>query len=284
MKSFFVREKVKQYICVLLGTLAMAVAVVMFFDATGVVVGGVTGIAIILKNLFGVPMWLVNAMINIPLFIAGYKILDRDIFVKTLYGTIALTIFLGIVPSYNLLTGNLLVDIIIGGVLMGTGLGLIFVSYASSGGTDLLATLINVKIRHISIPRIMAAIDGLIVIGGAFVFGIEKGIYAIIAIYIVTKVSDEIMEGPNKAKLIYIISDKSEEISGYIVNKICRGVTYINATGAYTNEPKKMIMCVVSGKEMVKIKQNLYQIDENAICFVGDIREAFGEGFTKYRR
>lgn len=284
MKSFFVREKVKQYICVLLGTLAMAVAVVMFFDASGVVVGGVTGIAIILKNLFGVPMWLVNAMINIPLFIAGYKILDRDIFIKTLYGTIALTIFLGIVPNYNLLTGNLLVDIIIGGVLMGTGLGLIFVSYASSGGTDLLATLINVKIRHISIPRIMAAIDGLIVIGGAFVFGIEKGIYAIIAIYIVTKVSDEIMEGPNKAKLIYIISDKSEEISGYIVNKICRGVTYINATGAYTNEPKKMIMCVVSGKEMVKIKQNLYQIDENAICFVGDIREAFGEGFTKYRR
>lgn len=284
MKSFFVREKVKQYICVLLGTLAMAVAVVMFFDATGVVVGGVTGIAIILKNLFGVPMWIVNAMINIPLFIAGYKILDRDIFIKTLYGTIALTIFLGIVPNYNLLTGNLLVDIIIGGVLMGTGLGLIFVSYASSGGTDLLATLINVKIRHISIPRIMAAIDGLIVIGGAFVFGIEKGIYAIIAIYIVTKVSDEIMEGPNKAKLIYIISDKSEEISGYIVNKICRGVTYINATGAYTNEPKKMIMCVVSGKEMVKIKQNLYQIDENAICFVGDIREAFGEGFTKYRR
>lgn len=284
MKSFFVREKVKQYIYVLLGTLAMAVAVVMFFDATGVVVGGVTGIAIILKNLFGVPMWLVNAMINIPLFIAGYKILDRDIFIKTLYGTIALTIFLGIVPNYNLLTGNLLVDIIIGGVLMGTGLGLIFVSYASSGGTDLLATLINVKIRHISIPRIMAVIDGLIVIGGAFVFGIEKGIYAIIAIYIVTKVSDEIMEGPNKAKLIYIISDKSEEISGYIVNKICRGVTYINATGAYTNEPKKMIMCVVSGKEMVKIKQNLYQIDENAICFVGDIREAFGEGFTKYRR
>ena len=284
MKSFFVREKVKQYIYVLLGTLAMAVAVVMFFDATGVVVGGVTGIAIILKNLFGVPMWLVNAMINIPLFIAGYKILDRDIFIKTLYGTIALTIFLGIVPNYNLLTGNLLVDIIIGGVLMGTGLGLIFVSYASSGGTDLLATLINVKIRHISIPRIMAAIDGLIVIGGSFVFGIEKGIYAIIAIYIVTKVSDEIMEGPNKAKLIYIISDKSEEISGYIVNKICRGVTYINATGAYTNEPKKMIMCVVSGKEMVKIKQNLYQIDENAICFVGDIREAFGEGFTKYRR
>ena len=284
MKSFFVREKVKQYIYVPLGTLAMAVAVVMFFDATGVVVGGVTGIAIILKNLFGVPMWLVNAMINIPLFIAGYKILDRDIFIKTLYGTIALTIFLGIVPNYNLLTGNLLVDIIIGGVLMGTGLGLIFVSYASSGGTDLLATLINVKIRHISIPRIMAAIDGLIVIGGSFVFGIEKGIYAIIAIYIVTKVSDEIMEGPNKAKLIYIISDKSEEISGYIVNKICRGVTYINATGAYTNEPKKMIMCVVSGKEMVKIKQNLYQIDENAICFVGDIREAFGEGFTKYRR
>lgn len=166
---------------------------------------------------------------------------------------------------------------------MGAGLGLIFASYASSGGTDLMATLINRKIRYISIPKIMAIIDGIIVIAGAFVFGVEKGIYAIIAIYIVTKVSDTIMEGPNRAKQIYIISDKYDEIGNYILENINRGVTYIQSRGAYTKKEKNMIMCVVSSKEMVKIKQNLYRIDENAICFVGDIREAFGEGFTKYR-
>lgn len=283
MKSFFVVEKIKQYIWIAIGTILMSVAVVVFFDTTGVVVGGVTGVAIILKELFGVPMWLVNALINIPLFIMGFKTLDRDIFYKTLFGTVSLTVFLGLVPYLNVLTGNLLVDIIMGSVIMGAGLGLIFASYASSGGTDLMATLINRKIRYISIPKIMAIIDGIIVIAGAFVFGVEKGIYAIIAIYIVTKVSDTIMEGPNRAKQIYIISDKYDEIGNYILENINRGVTYIQSRGAYTKKEKNMIMCVVSSKEMVKIKQNLYRIDENAICFVGDIREAFGEGFTKYR-
>lgn len=276
-------EKIKQYIWIAIGTILMSVAVVVFFDTTGVVVGGVTGVAIILKELFGVPMWLVNALINIPLFIMGFKTLDRDIFYKTLFGTVSLTVFLGLVPYLNVLTGNLLVDIIMGSVIMGAGLGLIFASYASSGGTDLMATLINRKIRYISIPKIMAIIDGIIVIAGAFVFGVEKGIYAIIAIYIVTKVSDTIMEGPNRAKQIYIISDKYDEIGKYILENINRGVTYIQSRGAYTKKEKNMIMCVVSSKEMVKIKQNLYRIDENAICFVGDIREAFGEGFTKYR-
>ena len=283
MESFLLYEKVKQYITIVFGALIMATAVVMFFDASGVVVGGVTGVSIILKEVAGVPMWIVTAGVNIPLFIAGYKILDRDVFGRTLVGTVALTIFLGILPKFNLLTGDLLVDIIIGSVLMGSGLGFIFTSYASSGGTDLLATLIGVKIRHISIPKIMAAIDGVIVAGGATVFGIKKGIYALIAVYIVTKVSDSIMEGPNRAKLIYIVSNESEAVGKYIVNNVKRGVTYLHATGAFTNSRKNVIMCVVSSKEMVKIKQNLYQIDENAICFVGDIREAFGEGFTKYR-
>lgn len=282
MKSFVVKEKIKQYIKVTIGTLAMAFAVVNFFEPVGVVAGGVTGIAIILKSTLGLPMWVVNGIVNIPLFAAGYKILEKDIFIKTMYGTAALTVFLGIMPYMGVGTGNLLADIIVGGVLMGGGLGLIFAAYASSGGTDLLATLINVRIKYISIPRILAAIDGVIVLAGAFVFGTEKGIYAIIAIYIVTKVSDRITEGPHRAKMMYIISEKSTEIGGYIVNNIGRGVTYINATGAYTNSSKNMIMCVVSAKEMVKIKQNIYRIDEKTICFVGDIGEAFGEGFTKY--
>ena len=261
----------------------MAVSVVMFFDATGVVVGGVTGVAILMKHIIGVPMWLVNAAINIPLFIVGYKILERDTFYRTLLGTVSLTVFLGVVPFFDLLTGELLVDIIIGSVAMGFGLGLVFVSYASSGGTDLLAMLINVRMRHVSIPRIMAFIDGVIVLAGAVVFGVEKGIYALIAVYLIAKISDGVMEGPNRAKLIYIISDRPRMVGEYIVEEVKRGATYLNATGAFTNSPKNVIMCVVSAKEMVKIKQNLYQIDKNAICFVGEIREAFGEGFTKFR-
>lgn len=272
-----------QYMTMIFGTFLMALAVVLFFDEMGVVTGGVTGIAIMLKSMFHVPMWLVNAGINIPLFIVGYRILDRDTFIRSLVATASLTIFLGVVPEVRLLTGDRLVDIIIGSALMGCGLGLIFIEYGSSGGSDLLATLINVKVRHISIPKIMAIIDGVIVVAGAGTFGVTSGIYAIIAIYIVTKVSDSIVEGPNRAKMMYIVSEQETAAADYIMHIIGRGVSYMEITGAYTQRKKRMIMCVVSSKEMVKVKQKIYQIDEKAICFVGDIREAFGEGFTKFR-
>lgn len=285
MGRFYVNRDniIIQYITMIFGTFLMALAVVLFFDAMGVVTGGVTGIAIILKRTLHVPMWLVNAGINIPLFLVGYRILDRDTFIRTLVATISLTVFLGAVPQVQLLTGDRLVDIIIGAVLMGSGLGLIFAQYASSGGADLLATLINVKVRYVSIPKILAMIDGIIVVAGAGIFGVTSGIYAIIAIYTVTKVSDGIVEGPNRAKMMYIVSERETEAADYIMHTLGRGVSYMDITGAYTQRKKRMLMCVVSSREMVKIKQKIYQIDEKAICFVGDIREAFGEGFTKFR-
>lgn len=281
------REKIfsigKDYLCIIFGTFVMSIAVLMCFDVAEVVVGGVTGLAIIFKNLFSIPMWVVNAGVNLPLFIIGFKILDRQSFVRTLVANVFLTIFLAIIPVYNILTGDLLVDIILGSVLMGGGLGFVFRAYASSGGTDLMASLINHKIRYLSVPKIMAFIDGIIVVAGVGVFGLSKGIYALIAIFIVTKVSDGIVEGPGRAKLLYIISSKPDELSEYIINIIRRGATRVEVTGAFTENKKNMLMCVVSSREMVKIKHKTYQIDPSAICFVGDIREAFGEGFTRYR-
>ena len=283
-RFYFDREnRVLQYITMIFGTFLMAVSVVMFFDPMEIVVGGVTGVAVIFKSLYNMPMWLSSAVINVPLFIAGFRILDGRTFTRTLVATATLTIFLGVVPEMKLLTGDTVVDITIGSALMGAGLGLIFRQYASSGGSDLLATLINVRVKYLSIPKIMAVIDGIIVIAGAGVFGMTNGIYSLIAIYIVTKVSDAIVEGPDRAKLMYIVSDKETDVVKYIMDDINRGATYIETIGAYTEKTRKMIMCVVSGKEMVKIKQKVYQIDENAICFIGDIREAFGEGFTKFR-
>jgi len=286
MESFFkFKYNLISYFAMISGTVFMALAVTVFFEPAGVVTGGVTGIAIILKQVFGIPIWIVNAVVNIPLFIIGYRLLDRETFVKTLVCTVSLTLFLGILPKLrlDLLTEDRLVDIMLGAVAMGTGLGLIFLKHASSGGTDLLATMLNLRLRHISVPKILAIIDGVIVIAGMGVFGFDSGIYAIIAIYIITKMSDSILEGPDRAKLLYIISEQNSSISQYIVNTIHRGISYIEVTGGFTDIKRPMIMCVASSKEMVKIKQKVYQMDENAICFVGDIREAFGEGFTKFR-
>lgn len=273
---------IEQFFFIVVGTFLMSTAVVQYFDQISVVAGGVTGLSILLKSLYGIPMWVVNAVVNIPLFIIGYRLFDKFTFIKTVVGTGMLTIFLGGMPKLDLLTEDLLVNIIIGSVLMGSGLGLIFLAQASSGGVDLLATILNRYVRYISIPKLMAMIDGVIIVAGIATFGLIRGIYALIAIYIVTRVSDTIVEGPKHARLLYIISCREAMCADYIMKELVRGVTYIPITGAYTGEQKRMIMCVVSGKEMVKIKQNIYRIDENAICFVGDIREAFGEGFTKF--
>lgn len=283
MKKTIYCHRLKQYVLLIVGTILMAVAVVNYFDQLGVVAGGVTGLAVLFNHLWKVPMWVVNLLFNIPLFIIGYHVFEKMILLRMLIGTAFLTLFLGIIPVLDILTGDLFVDIIVGSVLMGLGLGLVFLSQASTGGVDLLSTIINRRIRHISIPKIMGIVDGVIVIVGAFAFGVAKGIYAMIAVYIIQRVADAIMEGPNHAKLLYIITKEERACATFIIRELERGATFIPIEGAYTNATKRMILSVVSGKEMVQIKQKIYQIDENAICFVGDIREAFGEGFTKYR-
>lgn len=150
----------KQIVLLVVGTFVMAVAVVCYFDQIGVVAGGVTGLAIIFERLWYVPMWIVNLLFNIPLFLIGYRVFEKRILGRMIAGTVLLTVFLGIIPSCNILTGDLLVDVIVGSVLMGLGLGFVFLGQASTGGVDLLSTIINRRVRYISIPKIMGLLDG----------------------------------------------------------------------------------------------------------------------------
>ncbi len=271
----------KQYFKIVLGAFLMAVALIIYFNTLGIVVGGVTGIAVILNNTLGIPMWVVNTVVNIPLFIIGYKTFERQTFIKTVYGTAMLSFFLAILPNANLRTDSFPVNVVIGAFFMGMGLGLILSSDASSGGVDMVSTMISRRLKYVTIPELMLIIDGIIILCAISFFGIIKGIYAIIALVIETKISDNIIKGFKRSKLIYIISTEHMKLADYIVNTLERGVTYINIVGAYTNEDKRMIMCVVSGRELVKIKQMLGRIDSKSLCFISDVSEAFGEGFTK---
>ena len=175
------------------------------FNPLELVTGGVTGLAILLEHLFHIPLWLVNAAVNIPLFIIGYKVLGKLIFYRTVYATVCLSVFLGLIRPLPLLTGDVLVDGLCGGVIMGGGLGLIFLQNASSGGADMTAQIINRRIPHVSVPKLMAIVDGIIILFGIGVFGLRNGIYALIVLFVMTKVSDLVLEGPNHAKLMYII-------------------------------------------------------------------------------
>ena len=271
----------KQYITITLGAFLMSVALVIYFNELGIVVGGVTGIAVILNKTLGIPMWIVNTAVNIPLFIIGYKTFEHQTFIKTIYGTAMLSLFLAVVPNTNLRTDSFPVNVVIGAFFMGMGLGLILSSDASSGGVDMVSTMISNRFRYVTIPEIMLIIDGIIIVCAISFFGVIKGIYAVIALIIETKMSDNIIKGFKRSKLIYIISTAHKEIAEYIVNTLESGGTYINVVGGYTNEDKKMIMCVVSGRELVKIKQMMCRTDSKSLCFISDVSEAFGEGFTK---
>ncbi|MBQ9278600.1 MAG: YitT family protein [Lachnospiraceae bacterium] len=271
----------KQYVTITIGAFLMSVALVIYFNELGIVVGGVTGIAVIFNNTLGVPMWVVNTLVNIPLFVLGYKTFEKMTFIKTVYATAMLSLFLAFIPNINLRTDSFPVNVVIGAFFMGMGLGLILSSDASSGGVDMISTMISNKIKYVTIPEIMLIIDGIIITCAISFFGIVKGIYAVIALIIETRISDNIIKGFKRSKLIYIISSSHQELADYIVNTLKRGVSYINIVGGYTHGERKMIMCVVSGRELVKIKQMIGRIDSKSLCFISDVNEAFGEGFTK---
>ena len=281
---------IKRYAILVLGIVLMALAVNLIFEPFGLVTGGVSGIAIVIKHLTepfidgGVPIWLSNILLNVPLFFLAFWMKGKKYIINVLIGTIIFMIALYIIPIYNLQLEDKLLGSLFGGALTGIGIGLIFSVSSSTGGTDLLAVLVHEKKRHISAPQILNVIDGAIIVAGAMVFGLSNALYAIIAVFVTTKVSDGILEGLKFAKMAYIISDEYEKIAQAILTSMDRGVTGVYAKGMYSNKDKKMLFCVVSKKEIVQIIEISKKMDPNSFVIVSDVREVMGEGFIEYRQ
>lgn len=268
----------------------MALGINFFFEPMRLVTGGVSGFAIIVKGLTqeimdtGIPVWLTNLVINVFLFAGSYRILGKTFLRNTILGTLVFTGCLYIVPVIDLAKGDLLLACIFGSVLSGAGLGLIFSAGCSSGGTDLLGAILQKYFRHYSVAQMLMVVDGIIVVAGAFVFGIDAALYAVIAVFITTKVMDAILEGLKFAKLALIISDKDKEISDAILYEMGRGVTLLPARGGYSNEEKSVLLCAVDKKEIVMLMDIVDKNDSKAFMIVTDAREVLGEGFIEYRQ
>lgn len=266
----------------------MALAINFIYEPLGLVTGGLTGLAIVVKELTefiiegGIPVWLFTIILNIPLFLLAIKILGFKTMVNVAIGTLTLIIALIIVPITDYKFDDLLLASVVGGTLTGIGLGMVFFASASTGGTDLLATIIHKFKRHLSVPHILIFIDGAIIILGAMVFGLGNALYAIISVYLSSKVSDGILEGLKFAKMAYIISDEYERIASEIMTNLDRGVTGLSSTGMYSNKDRKMLFCVVSKKEIIKITEIAKKIDPKSFIIVNDVREVMGEGFIEY--
>lgn len=284
------RPKWLQYVVIALGTTLMAVAVNVIFEPMDMVTGGISGLAIVIKYWTeplmkgGIPLWLSNAVINIPLFIIAVAFFGRRYIAKTLYATVCFTVALYIVPSQTVYIQDYFLASIFGGVLMGAGLGLVFFYQCTTGGTDLFSSILQVKLKHYTVPQILMVVDSAIVLLGAVVFGLNKALYAVIAVYLTSKIMDNFLEGVKFAKLTYIISDHHESIAQAILHEVKRGATGIPVQGMYSNEGKNMLLCVVTKKEISAIIDRVAQIDPDAFVIVSDVREVLGEGFIEYKQ
>ena len=276
----------KDIVYILAGTFLMSLGINFAFDPMGLVCGGVTGLAIVVKYLTGliweggIPVWLSNLLFNGPLFIVALIKKGKKYIAKTVFATVMLSVWIYIIPIYQLFDDYVLATLF-GGVMTGAGIGMVLARMATTGGTDLLSALIHDKLKHLTIPQLLAVTDGAIVVLGAVVFGVENAMYAICVVYICAKISDGMLEGLKFAKMAHIISDKAEEIAEIILTDVDRGATGVKVQGMYSKEEKKMLICVVTKKEIVELIDIVHKIDPSAFVIVNDVHEVMGEGFIE---
>lgn len=291
--AFLVKEKLfssswfKAYSFILLGALIMAVGYVLFISPYRFAPGGVYGIAIVLHHTLGWPIGLVGLAMDIPLTIIGFWVLGPRFGAKTIFGFVMLSVWISILEKiwgYNpFVVGQPLLSAIYGGVLVGLGLGLVFKSKATSGGSDIIAMIIG-KYTHLPLGHLMIYVDSAIVLVGWIAF--KDPIIPLISwviIFITGKVVDVVLEGINYDKTLFIISDKYEEIQDKIIHDLNRGGTAIKGQGIYNKNDKTILFTVVNRRELAILQDYIHKIDANAFLTVINANEVLGYGFKSLK-
>lgn len=277
-----------RYFYVILGCYSLAIALNVFLKPNDFVLGGVAGLGIIINSVtekvfnVPIPLWISNIVFNVPLFIIGYKIYGLKLVKNAIIGTLILSIALATTEWLPHFTDDMFLASVFGAIFDGIGIGLIFKNRFSTGGSDLLAYIFHKFLKHRPLSQILFAIDGTIIFIGTIVFGVHTTLYAIISVFIVSKVISTVIDGFDFAKAVYIISDKSEEIGDKIFSVIGRGATIIPAKGMYTKVEKNIILCVVKQKEIPVFKDFIYDIDEKAFVVIANVNEVVGLGFNHH--
>ncbi len=283
-----VRKELENYFLILLGTALMAIAIQWIFDRVGLITGGFTGLTIIIRNLTeallpgGIPLWLTNIVLNIPIFLYSYIRFGKNYIGKTGFATILLSVWLYLIPVIDMSGDDYMLAALFGGAFTGIGMALVLKAGATTGGTDMVAAIIQSHMRHYTVVQVMQVLDAAIVILGLYVFGLRPTLYAVVSIFVSTKISDAFLEGFKTSKAAFIITNRYEEVAERLMDELDRGVTGLHAQGMYTEEKKCVLYCVVSRKEIVRVKEIVNDVDSSAFVIVSDVREVLGEGFLEY--
>jgi len=279
------KAKIRDYVFMTVGVAISVCGLNLFLVPNNIAAGGVSGIATILHYLFKVNLGLTIAVLNIPLFILGFRKMGKLFAIRTAYCLALYSLLAAVIPADTPPTKDIILGCLYGGVLMGAGLGIVIKAGGSTGGSDMAGVILNAHFKTLSISTFVLIIDFLVIATAAFVFknegeGYALALYAIASLYISTKLIDFISVGLNVAKAFYIISDKNDEIAKLILEKMDRGVTALAAKGVYTGKEKSVLMCVIQWRtEGARLKNLVKSVDPHAFVIVGDVKEVLGEGF-----
>jgi len=287
MNSKKLLETLRSLAVITLGSAIFAVAFVWLYQPNSIASGGLTGLAQIVNHLIpAIPVGITVIVLNIPLFVLGLKLIGGKLLLFSLYAMFISSVIIDALDlAFTWEPMDPLLAAIFAGLMMGLSLGLVISQEATTGGTDLLARLLKLKFKWLSMGKLLLIADLVVIILVSLVFKtVYSMLYGLVALYISSMVMDTILYGMNPAKVAYIISDHNDKIKDVLVHKMDRGVTILHGQGAYSGTEKQVLMCAFKQKEIAAIKHAVKDIDPSAFLIVCDAHEVLGEGFRAYKK
>jgi uncharacterized membrane-anchored protein YitT (DUF2179 family) len=279
----------RDYFLILVGALLQAVGLRLFLVPANLASGGVTGLSQIINHYTNWPIGVMVFLGNVPLFLLGWRLLGgRRFALRTAFAVITYSLFtdlLIIIPFFpqNGLTDDLVLNSLYGAVISGIGYGLVYRAQGTSGGSDILARILN-HWRGISVSQSYLMVDGLVVLSAGFVFGWKEALYALIAIYVSGLVAETTMEGASIVRTAFIITSQPQMVTEQVLQDMERGVTILPGTGGYTGAARPVLYCVISRSEVAQLKSIVHEADPEAFMVIGQAHEALGEGFKPFKK
>ena len=279
-----VRDELFNVLLIAAGLILATLGYRLYLIPNNVAPGGFTGIGQIVNHLVpAVGVGLVNLLLNVPLFLVSLRSMGLGFGLRSLLSSVALSLMLDYLPV-PAMTDDVLLSAVFGGVLCGAGFGLVLRGHATTGGSDMLAALVHRHVPALKVSVCLFAVDATVVVASGFVFDASAAMYALISVFVMNVVMDQVLEGPGLARSHIIITNHGDEMAERILKELDRGVTAIEARGMYSGEGRTMLLCVVSRLEAVRLRSIVYSADPRAFVIVQNVHEAPGEGFKELRR
>ena len=275
-----INPELKNAILILAGLLCSSAAYNLYLIPNNIAAGGFTGIGQLVNHFIDIKVGTVSILLNIPLFLLSMKSLGLRFGLRSLLAMLGLSLFIDYLPM-PVATNDLLLATVFGGVLGGIGFGLVLRGSATTGGTDMLASLIHRFFPAIRVSVGIFAVDGLVILASAFVFDQQAAMYALISAFLMNVMVDIVLEGPNSAHSYFIISDHSTEIAKSLMDELERGVTALAGKGMYSGTEKQVLLCVVNRFETMQLRRIVFSIDPSAFVIANKAHEVLGEGFKQ---